>query len=769
MFRLQPQHHRHQLHHRLHLHRQHRGDGSGGGLEFGYYYNVTMVNDLIWNNTANTGPDLANGSPSTINYTLVGNASGAHEPPNSVGNVFGVSTTPAVLGSLADNGGATQSSMPGVNSPELNAGGSVTTANAAVSSASASTINVASGYVFAASSLTPSLTFVNQPANTTAGATMSPVTVQVNKPIDFDEYIQIDSEIMEIVGLTINSDSTATLDVERGMDGTTPATHAANAPIYLISDQRGYVVNNQPTAHVDIGAVQSAGTIPTAGLGMALKMGISSGNLNGTTTALTNVSGQATFNNLSTPVAGTYQLVAAGITNSNSFTVSAGTYPTVTGVSPASGSSSGTATITGTNFTGATAVSFGGTAASNFTVNSSTSITATIPAGTGNVDVTVTNATGTSGVSASDRFSYAPGVTSVSPNVGTAAGGTVVTITGANFVGVTAVMFGPNNAASFTVNSPTSITATAPAGGNVVDITVVNAGGTSARGRGSLLLQQRHGQLDRHEHAFLRAGSLFAAVQNANATTLTPSLVTFDPSVFATPQTITLTESLNLSNTSQPIAIQGPSGTLVTVSGNRQGGELLQDFVIAAGMATIQNLIVADANAGTNGGGGFDIIGGNVTIDHCTITNNIEPYGAGISVNSGTVLLENSLLTGNTASANGGAIAFVGGAATVIGCTFTNNSATNNTGGGGAIYSGATSPLTVIDSTFTGNTSYSGYYGGGAIEVINGNLTLIGSTVTGNANISGSGSGGGTFQYVRQLGSDSEKRHHLEQHRELRQ
>jgi hypothetical protein len=65
---------------------------------------------------------------------------------------------------------------------------------------------------------------------------------------------------------------------------------------------------------------------------MALKMGISSGNLNGPTTALTNASGQATFNNLSVPLTGTYQLIAAGITSSNSFTVSTGTYPIVTGV-----------------------------------------------------------------------------------------------------------------------------------------------------------------------------------------------------------------------------------------------------------------------------------------------------------------------------------------------------------------------------------------------------------------------------------------------------
>ena len=66
--------------------------------------------------------------------------------------------------------------------------------------------------------------------------------------------------------------------------------------------------------------------------------------------------------------------------------------PTVTGLSlntgPAVGGTS--VIITGTNFTGETAVTFGSTNATTFTVNSATQITATAPAGTGVVDVTVT-------------------------------------------------------------------------------------------------------------------------------------------------------------------------------------------------------------------------------------------------------------------------------------------------------------------------------------------------------------------------------------------
>ena len=77
-------------------------------------------------------------------------------------------------------------------------------------------------------------------------------------------------------------------------------------------------------------------------------------------------------------------------------------------VSPTSGPSTGgtTVTVTGTNLTGATAVRFGATAATTFTVANATTITATAPAGTGTVDVTVTTAGGTSTTSAADQYTY---------------------------------------------------------------------------------------------------------------------------------------------------------------------------------------------------------------------------------------------------------------------------------------------------------------------------------------------------------------------------
>jgi hypothetical protein len=72
--------------------------------------------------------------------------------------------------------------------------------------------------------------------------------------------------------------------------------------------------------------------------------------------------------------------------------------PTVTGFSPASGAVGTSVTITGTALTGATKVTFGGVAATQFTVNSVTQITATVPTGaiTGKIGVTTPGGSGMS-------------------------------------------------------------------------------------------------------------------------------------------------------------------------------------------------------------------------------------------------------------------------------------------------------------------------------------------------------------------------------------
>ena len=153
--------------------------------------------------------------------------------------------------------------------------------------------------------------------------------------------------------------------------------------------------------------------------------------------------------------------------------------PDISSISPTHGPAVGgtTVTISGVNFSGATAVDFGSTPATSFAFKSDGQITATSPAGTGTVQVTVTTPSGTSN---GMQYSYdAPSITGISPTRGPALGGTTVTISGVNFLGVTAVDFGSTPATSFAFKSDGQITATSPAGTGTVQVTVTTPSGTS--------------------------------------------------------------------------------------------------------------------------------------------------------------------------------------------------------------------------------------------------------------------------------------------------
>ncbi len=157
--------------------------------------------------------------------------------------------------------------------------------------------------------------------------------------------------------------------------------------------------------------------------------------------------------------------------------------PVVSGISPSIGPQAGgtSVTITGSDFTGATAVKFGSANSAGFTVNSDTSITATAPAGSGMAHVTVTTPAGTSPANSKDQYYYAPipAVTGLNPAFGLEAGGKTLAISGFGFTGTTAVQFGDKPALNFTVDNDTRITATSPAGTGAVDVIITTPGGTS--------------------------------------------------------------------------------------------------------------------------------------------------------------------------------------------------------------------------------------------------------------------------------------------------
>ena len=194
-----------------------------------------------------------------------------------------------------------------------------------------------------------------------------------------------------------------------------------------------------------------------------------------------------------TPAAGTAGARDVAVTTpggtatlANGFTYCA--TPTVTAISEAGGPTTGgtTLTLTGTSFVaGNTAVAFGGTASTNVSVTSATSLTAVTPAhAAGNVNVVVTTPGGSGTLTGG--FSYlaeAPTITSASPTSGPLAGGTVLTIAGVDFaagVAVATVTVGGVAATGVTVVSGSTITAVTPASATTGarDVVVTTAGGT---------------------------------------------------------------------------------------------------------------------------------------------------------------------------------------------------------------------------------------------------------------------------------------------------
>jgi fibronectin-binding autotransporter adhesin len=201
------------------------------------------------------------------------------------------------------------------------------------------------------------------------------------------------------------------------------------------------------------------------------------------------------------------------------------------------------------------------------------------------------------------------------------------------------------------------------------------------------------------------------------------TLIEFDPTVFATTQTITLSPTLGtlvLSNTVGPEVIDGPGATLAMVSGNNAIG----DFSVASGVTASIIGMTIEAGSTASSGGGIDN-NGVLTLASDALSGNSAADGGGGIANeaSGTLAISQSVLMNNTSASNGGGIDN-NGSLTLSGDTIESNVAT---GSGGGISNEATGTLTDTQSTISSNTAA---FGAG---VFNDNqLTLTGDTVSGN-------------------------------------
>jgi hypothetical protein len=150
--------------------------------------------------------------------------------------------------------------------------------------------------------------------------------------------------------------------------------------------------------------------------------------------------------------------------------------PVISGFAPVNVGVGTHVKIFGSAFTGTTAVAFNGVAASDFSVDSDSTITAIVAAGTTSGTITVTTPLGSSTSANPYTFFAVPTITSLS--VTEAAVGSTVIVNGTSLNGATSVTLEGTHA-PFTVVSSAEITFTVPAGATEGPVTVVTPGGTA--------------------------------------------------------------------------------------------------------------------------------------------------------------------------------------------------------------------------------------------------------------------------------------------------
>lgn len=185
--------------------------------------------------------------------------------------------------------------------------------------------------------------------------------------------------------------------------------------------------------------------------------------------------------------------------------------------------------------------------------------------------------------------------------------------------------------------------------------------------------------------------------------------IMFDPTVFNTARTITLTSGEIAF--SKNLTVSGPGANRLTVSGN-------------------------------NASRVFNISGSglNIAISGLTISNGrVGAGGGGVAVNNSIGTFADCAFTGNTAVGNeGGAVQLANAGGTFTGCTFSGNTAGGNRGGAVSVENSSAAFTTC---TVSGNTANFG--AGIALFNTSGNRTLsiTNCTITGNTSFGNNASG----------------------------
>ena len=188
-------------------------------------------------------------------------------------------------------------------------------------------------------------------------------------------------------------------------------------------------------------------------------------------------------------------------------------------------------------------------------------------------------------------------------------------------------------------------------------------------------------------------------------------------------------------------------GANVTIKDNAGSGIYTKQTVcdMTIGSATITNNGSGTVNksglGAENGGGIYNIgtikLGKGVTITGNTAKNGGGVYTKSVETKGGKVTINNSTITGNKATSNGGGVyATDGSTVTVVGGEISSNEAagTNRTtSGGGGIFANNGSTVELNGTTVSENKVTGDYGSGGGVRVDGGKLTVDNAKILDNA------------------------------------
>jgi CSLREA domain-containing protein len=232
--------------------------------------------------------------------------------------------------------------------------------------------------------------------------------------------------------------------------------------------------------------------------------------------------------------------------------------------------------------------------------------------------------------------------------------------------------------------------------------------------------------------------SLREAIAAANAN-VDNDVIEFS-ALFNSPQTITLAGTELVVGANGSLTINGPGANLLTISGNNASRILSSS---ANAVVNINNLRFTAGNgvgaANSGRGGAIYNVGGTMVISNSIITGNTANNGGGLnnaastspSVNA-NLTLNNCIVSNNTSTSSGGGMQnFSTSTVTINNSLFVGNTSGGSTGGGGAQFNGG---IRITNSTFANNNAPGGTGGGfhsnGTLGAVLTNVTIVGNTST---------------------------------------